>query len=449
MSTTAMAANMVKEKMTNIRWQIMFLVFVIMVLNYLDRVNISVAAPFIQKEFGFTPVQLGVIFSAFAWGNVIGQIPGGVCSAMFGAKRMYIIAIVCWSALLACTTLANTLTTFVILRVAFGIFEGMCWPVASTVGATWFPKTERSRAMSLQSSGMVVGLAIAPPFVTYFMLAYGWRIAFLVSAGLSLLWLIFWAWKMNDKPHQHSQVNKVELDFITECDTAQKDVTFEDKPLTFMQGMKIVLKKPSLYALVLSNSALNWTLYTYISWLPLYLQHERGFTIAKSGLIGMLPFIFSMATIPLGGYIADYIHRSTGSVRKSKNITISTSLLLGGIALIPAAMTEDPMTSVILLSIGYSLVMLILGPQWAIPPDIGGKKAAGYAGGIAQVLSHVTGIIAPIFMGYVVQATGHYTAGLVASGAAAIIGAACFPLLYRGEKDYITQEELDKVIAEG
>lgn len=421
-----------KEKMTNVRWKIMFLAFLILALNYLDRVNISVAAPLIKDEFNFSPVELGVIFSAFTWGNVIGQLPGGALSSIWGAKRMYIIAIVCWSVLLASTTLATSVISFVVFRVSFGIFEGMCWPVASTVGATWFPKSERSRAMSLQSSGMVIGLAIAPPMVTYFMMAHGWRGAFLISAGLSILWLIAWMYIMNDNPAKHKAVNAAELDHITEGGTIATD----EKPLGFMEALRIVFKKRSLYACVLSNGALVWTLYTYTSWLPMYLQHERGFTIAKSGFVAMMPFIFSMITIPLGGVVADWINRKTGNIRLSKNITIIGGLFAGGIMMIPAALSPNPMMGVFLLSIGYSLIMFILGPQWAIPTEVGGKRAAGYACAIVQILSHIPGIIAPIFMGYIVQVTGHYTAGVIAAGLVAIVGGLAFPILYRGEKDF-------------
>lgn len=435
MSTVPITVNTSQVKMTNVRWRIMTLVFIILSLNYLDRVNISIAAPLIQKEFGFSPVQLGVIFSAFTWGNVLGQLPGGALSAMFGAKRMYVIAIVFWSGFLAATTLATTVVTFVAFRVVFGVFEGMCWPVASTVGATWFPKSERSRAMSLQANGMVVGLAIAPPFVTYFMMMYGWRGAFFVSAALSLVWLAFWIYTMNDRPHKHSGVNAAELAHITEDPTATQD-TAADKPLAFMAALRVVMKKPSLYAACLSNGALVWTLYTYTSWLPLYLQHERGFTIAKTGFVAMLPFLFSMVTIPLGGIFADWLYKRTNNLKLSKNVPIMFGLFTGGVMMIPAALAEDPMTGLLLLSVGYSLIMSILGPQWAIPPDVGGKKAAGYACALVQIISHIPGIIAPIFMGYIVQVTGHYTAGVITAGLVGILGACLFPLLYRGEKDH-------------
>ncbi|MDU2063876.1 MAG: MFS transporter [Sporomusaceae bacterium] len=421
-------------KMTNIRWRIMFLVFIILTLNYLDRVNISIAAPLIQKEFNFSPVELGIIFSSFTWGNVLGQLPGGALSSVFGAKRMYIIAIIFWSAFLAMTTLATTVTAFVIYRVIFGFFEGMCWPVASTVGATWFPKSERSRAMSLQSNGMVVGLAVAPPFVTYFMMQHGWRGAFFISALLSLIWLAFWWFTMNDRPDKHPKVNAEELAHITEDDGAAEALA--EEPLSFMAALKIVMKKPSLYAACLSNGALVWTLYTYTSWLPMYLQHERGFTIAKTGFVAMLPFLFSMITIPCGGIAADWLYKKTGNLKLSKNIPIVSGLVAGGIMMIPAALAQDPMTGVVLLSLGYSLIMFILGPQWAIPPDVGGKKAAGYACALVQILSHIPGIIAPIFMGYIVQATGHYTAGVLTAGLVGIVGGLLFPFLYRGEKDH-------------
>ncbi len=438
MSTLPLSTSTVKS---NIRWQIMFLVFIILTLNYLDRVNISIAAPLIQKEFNFSPVELGIIFSSFTWGNVLGQLPGGALSSMFGAKRMYIIAIICWSAFLAGTTLATTVTAFIGFRVVFGFFEGMCWPVASTVGATWFPKSERSRAMSLQANGMVVGLAVAPPFVTYFMMEHGWRGAFLVSAALSIIWLIFWVFIMNDKPAKHPRVSAEELAHIAEGAGERQAAVEVEKPLGFMEALRIVIKKPSLYAACLSNGALVWTLYTYTSWLPLYLQHERGFTIAKTGFIAMLPFLFSMVTIPCGGIIADWIYQRTGNLRKSKNIPIMIGLFAGGLMMIPAALAQDPMTGVIMLSLGYALIMFILGPQWAIPPDVGGKKAAGYACALVQILSHIPGIIAPIFMGYIVQATGHYTAGVLTAGLVAMIGGLLFPFLYRGEKDHYKEPE--------
>jgi len=422
-------------KMTNVRWQIMFFIFLIQVLNYLDRVNISVAAPLIQKEFGFSPVELGVIFSSYTWGNLVGQIPGGALAQMFGARKLYVIAILFWSAVLAATTLAKTVTAFVSFRVAFGFFEGMVWPIAAVVAASWFPKSERSRAMSLQSNGMVVGLAIAPPFITMLMLRYGWRTAFFISALLGVVWTFFWLYIMREKPDQHPRVNSAELAHISENEPAARKEAAE-KPLSFMAAMKIVLKKPSLYAVCISNFSLVWTLFTYTNWLPLYLQHERGFTISSSSYVAMLPFLFSMITIPCGGIVADWLYKKTGNLKLSRKLTIVAGLLAGGILMVPAALASNQMTGVVTLALGYSLIMFILGPQWAVPTEVGGSKAAGHACGVVQVLSGIAGIVAPLFMGYVVQVTGHYTIGVIVAGAVAVIGAICFPILYRGEKDH-------------
>jgi len=221
-----------------------------------------------------------------------------------------------------------------------------------------------------------------------------------------------------------------------------KQNVIEEKNVSFWQALKIVIRKPSLYAVCLSNSALCWTLYTYTSWLPMYLQHERGFSIGKTGYVATLPFLLSMITIPLGGIASDWLYKKTGKLKLAKNIPVMFGLLAGGAMMIPGAFVTDPMTGVILLSIGYSLIMLILGPQWAIPADIGGRKAAAYACAIVQLVSGGAAIIAPMFMGYIVEVTGHYTAGVMTAGLVAIVGALVFPMLYHGEKDLYRETEI-------
>ncbi|MGD0024721.1 MAG: MFS transporter, partial [Xanthobacteraceae bacterium] len=200
------------------RWYILLLISVMYLITYLDRVNISTAAPLISKEFGFDKVTMGLIFSAFVWSYALFQVPGGWLSDRFGARRVLAAIVAYWSIMTAVTAAAFGATSFIIVRFLFGIGEAGAFPGATRAMQLWYPRRERGFVQGITHSASRLGAAIAPPLVVLIMTYLGWRSVFLICGAVGLIWALWWALSYRNLPEEHDLVNKAELERIRGLD---------------------------------------------------------------------------------------------------------------------------------------------------------------------------------------------------------------------------------------
>src|ERR1035441_3603568 len=175
-----------------VRWVLIFWMFVISAIAYLDRVNISIAGHFIQEEFHLSNVQLGWIFSAFVLGYALFQAPGGKLADRFGPRRILLLAAVWWAVFTSLTalvpaTLANALAVLLAVRFALGLGEAVVYPASNRLVASWIPSGERGIANGLIFAGVGAGAGVTPPLIAYILTHYGWRWSFWISAVIGLV----------------------------------------------------------------------------------------------------------------------------------------------------------------------------------------------------------------------------------------------------------------------
>src|SRR5450631_2813819 len=175
------------------RWYILVLISVMYLITYLDRVNISVAAPVISKEFGFDKITMGVIFSAFVWAYALFQVPGGWLGDRFGARTVLTIIVSYWSIMTAATAAAFGATSFIVLRFLFGVGEAGAFPGATRAMQLWYTRSERGFVQGITHSASRAGAAIAPPLVLLIMINLSWRWAFLICGLVGLVWSLWWS----------------------------------------------------------------------------------------------------------------------------------------------------------------------------------------------------------------------------------------------------------------
>src|SRR5262249_46399722 len=184
------------------RWYILVLISLMYLITYLDRVNISTAAPVISKEFGFDKVTMGVIFSAFAWAYAMFQVPGGWLSDRFGPRRILTIIVAYWSIMTAATAAAGNAVSFVIVRFLFGIGEAGAFPGATCAMQTWYPREERGFVQGITHSASRLGAAIAPPIVVLILTTLGWQAVFYICGAVGVVWAVLWYFAYRDLPEQ-------------------------------------------------------------------------------------------------------------------------------------------------------------------------------------------------------------------------------------------------------
>src|SRR5438105_3524599 len=200
------------------RWYILFLISLMYLITYLDRVNISTVAPVISKEFSFDKVTMGIIFSAFVWAYALFQVPGGWLNDRFGPRRVLTIIVAYWSVMTAATAAAGSAVSFVIVRFLFGIGEAGAFPGATCAMQRWYPRHERGFVQGITHSASRLGAAIAPPIVVLIMTALGWQWVFYICGAVGLVWSVWWYLAYRNLPEEHALVNKAELAHIRGVD---------------------------------------------------------------------------------------------------------------------------------------------------------------------------------------------------------------------------------------
>ncbi len=260
------------------RWYVLLLISVMYLITYLDRVNISTAAPEISKEFGFDKVTMGVIFSAFAWAYALFQVPGGWLSDRFGARGVLTGVVGFWSIMTAATAGAFSATSFIVIRFLFGVGEAGAFPGATRAMQLWYPRRERGLVQGVTHSASRLGAAIAPPIVVLIMSQLGWRPVFYICGAVGILWSLWWALTYRNLPEDHPLVNKAELQNIRGLDA---NGAIEKPPMekqTKVPWMTLI-SSPNMWAIMCAYFTYVYCLWIFLSWLPSYLIEARHFTL--------------------------------------------------------------------------------------------------------------------------------------------------------------------------
>ncbi|MGC1446206.1 MAG: MFS transporter [Xanthobacteraceae bacterium] len=403
------------------RWYILLLISVMYLITYLDRVNISTAAPEIIKEFGFDKVTMGVIFSAFLWSYALFQVPGGWLSDKFGARRVLAGVVTFWSLMTAATGLVAGATSFKIVRFLFGVGEAGAFPGATRAMQLWFPRSERGFVQGITHSASRAGAALAPPIVLAIMLNFGWRAAFFICGGIGLLWSIWWALSYRNLPEDHGMVNRTELEHIRGVDASGAI-----NPPQINKQMQVpwgrLLSSGNMWAVMCAYFTYVYCLWIFLSWLTTYLIEVRHFTLLKGGLLASLPLWAGVIGDTAGGLATDYLLRRTGSAKIARRTVAITGLLGCAVFITPAALTEDPMTAVACLTASMFFLECTIGPSWAVPMDTGGKYS-GTVSGMMNMAGNFGGAISPIVFGILAQ-NGNWAAPFIVAAALLVAGSA-------------------------
>ena len=411
------------------RWYILLLISVMYLITYLDRVNISTAAPLISKEFGFDKITMGVIFSAFVWSYALFQVPGGWLSDRFGARKMLGIIVTYWSVMTAATAVAFGATSFIILRFLFGIGEAGAFPGATRAMQLWYPPSERGFVQGITHSASRLGAAIAPPLVVLIMSYLGWRWVFVICGVVGLFWALWWSLSYRNLPEEHNLVNRAELERIRGLDE-----TGAIKPPPALKQVNVprgtLLRSPNMWAVMCAYFTYVYCLWIFLSWLPSYLVEFRHFTLLKVGFLASLPLWAGVVGDTVGGLATDWLLKRTGSAKVARRAVAITGLLGCAVFIVPAALTEDAYTAVYCLTVSMFFLECTIGPSWAVPMDTGGKYS-GTISGMMNMAGNIGGALSPIVFGVLVQYGSWQAPFIVAAGLLVVGSVLTNPLIFK------------------
>jgi MFS transporter, ACS family, glucarate transporter len=413
---------------TRVRWLVLAMLFAVTTINFADRATLSIAGADIRRVFGLSPVQMGYIFSAFAWSYVLAQLPGGWLLDRFGSKTTYVCGLTLWSLFTMFQGTVGFLTggaaaaALFALRLAVGAAEAPSFPGNGRITAAWFPASERGLASAIFNSAQYFATALFAPIMGWLVHAFGWQSVFYVMGGLGLALAIAWN-KVIYGPRAHPWVNQAEIDYI-QAGGALVDLDGKQTPATSaavdtFACIKELLGNRMLLGLYVFQYCINVLTYFFLTWFPVYLVSERHMTILKAGFVASLPAICGFAGGVLGGWASDRLIKRGWSLSAARKTPIVVGMLLA-MSMIACNYAQSDAVVVAFMSLAFfGKGVGALG--WAVVSDTSPREASGLSGALFNTFGNAAGITTPIVIGYILQATGSFAGALTFVGASAAI----------------------------
>lgn len=376
------------------RYSIIALAMVINLICYTDRSCISIAGPGMRAEFGFTPTQMGLVYSIFSLSYFMGQTPWGMLADRYGARGLVTLAILGWSVFTGMTALAWSFASLLVIRFVFGGLEAALSPSIAAAFNKWIPTYERSSAFGFFLGGGRLGAAITPFIAASALAAWGWRSVFLLFGGFGVAAAIVWFLWFRNRPDEHARVNDQELVLI------RASLGDSSRPRVHTNWGEL-LKSTRLWCLLAVAFGCTFLWQFYITWFPTYLMEERKMSLQESARYAGLPFLFGVFATWLGGLLTDALSRRF-DVRVARTLVGTTSLTTAGLLLSAGIWCDDPRMAAVLMASGALGVDLFLGAAWASALDIGGASGGAVAG-LMNAASNLAGFVSPTFNGWVVE----------------------------------------------
>ena len=391
--------------------RILLLLCLMYMILYIDRVNISTAAPFIKANLGLSNTQLGLAFSAFAYPYALFQLIGGYFGDKLGPRLTLCISgiIVCIST--AATGLVGGLLSLVIARVALGIGEGATFPTATRAMSTWTPERNWAFAQGITHSFARIGNAVTPPLIALLIQFVSWRGSFVVLAMASFAWLVVWTLTFRDVP-KSPPLSAEEL-----ADLPNRGRASAKAPVPWLKLFRRMLPVTAV------DFCYGWTLWLFVSWIPSFFYQNYHQDLQQTAFYSAAVFLGGVIGDTLGGVMSDRILARTGDRVAARRNMIVMGMLGGFVFLLPVMLVHDINIAALSLAAAFFFVELVVGPIWAVPMDIA-PKFSGSASGMMNFGFGTAGIISPVVFGYLVDRTGSWTLPFAGSVGLLLLGAA-------------------------
>ncbi len=385
----------------NVRWFLVFWLFLLSAVSFLDRVNISVAGSAIASEYKLSQIQLGWVFSAFLWGYAFFQTLGGWLADRMGPRRVLTAGVVWWGIFTALTaavspTMAGAVFLFVLVRFLLGAGEAIIFPASNQFISRWIPTEERGFANGLIFAGVGAGAGSAPALVTYIMVHYGWRWSFWLSALLGLLAGLIWFLASRDTPETHPSVSARELHHIQSGRPGgERD---RRSPVGKPVSWRTILRSQEVWLVTLSYFCFGYVAWIFFSWFYIYLAKVRGLDLKSSAIYSTLPPLAMVVCSLLGGILNDKLSKAYGK-RVGRCSIAAVALTLTAILLVIGSQASSARLAGLVLAGGAGALYLAQSSYWSVTADIAGASAGSTSGFMnmgAQLGGAVTAILTPV-----------------------------------------------------
>ncbi|HEY1483314.1 MAG TPA: MFS transporter [Candidatus Sulfotelmatobacter sp.] len=373
------------EKTTRVRWFLVFWLFVLSAVSYLDRVNISIAGGSIVDAYHLTDVQLGKVFSALVVGYALFQTVGGYLADRFGPRRVLTAGVVWWGIFTALTALVpanigGALFLFVLVRFFLGAGEAVIYPAANQFVARWIPVRERGIANGWIFAGVGAGAGLSPPLISYLMIHHGWRSSFWVCAIIGFVAGVVWFFAARDNPGEHPRVSAAELSAIqTGLTVTNNSPTLTKEPADALVPWKRVVRSREVWAVTISYFCYGYVAWIFFSWFYRYLAKVRGLDLKSSAFYSMLPFLAMLVCCLLGGTVNDRLTKWRGP-RLGRCGLAAFAMGVAGIFIAFGSQVQGVRLASVILAGGAGALYFSQSSFWSVTADIAGASAGSVSG---------------------------------------------------------------------
>ncbi len=377
---------------------------------FVNRVNISTAAPLMKADLQLNNTQLGLVFSAFAIPYALFQLVGGWIGDKFGPRLTLSACCVMVAASTVLTGAARGFLSLFALRLALGFGEGAAFPTATRAMSSWTPVGSWAFAQGITHSFARIGNAVTPPLMAALLLFVSWRSSFVVLGLATLLWFFLWAWYFRDDPREHPAITKAELATL---------------PTRAGAGRPAIPWLPlarRILPVTIVDFCYGWTLWLFLSWIPAFFFENYHLNLQSSAMFSAGVLFAGVVGDTAGGVASDRLLRSTGSLVVARRSVIVAGFLGAFIFLIPVVLIHDLTVAAVCLSLAFFFAELIVAPIWSIPMDIA-PDYAGSASGMMNFGFGVAGLVSPSSFGYLVDRTGSWVLPFIGSIVLLLLGA--------------------------
>jgi MFS transporter, ACS family, D-galactonate transporter len=399
-------------------------------VNFFDRVNLSVSQDALHASFGLSMVAFGFLSSAYSWTYALMQIPAGVLLDRFGVRRVGLVSTLLWSAASFGAAISSGLAGLFGARFLLGIGESPTFPANAKALGYWFPQAERSLATAITDSAAKFSTAIGVPFLGLLLLRFGWRWSFAVTGLISFLYFVLFYWTYFN-PRDDKGLSDEEFQFMARGGVQQAGTPSAGSSALRGATIGYLLRQPKVYGLGLGWGAYNYSFYLLLTWLPTYLSFSHHVDLMHSVMYTSVPWLFATLTdLVVGGWLVDALIRRGFDASRVRQ----TVLVVGtgfGLGILGAAHAHSPLAALFWISISLGGLAAAAPVAWTVPSLIAPRESVGRLGGIVNFCGQLAAISAPIVTGYVASITHAFSSAFVAATGILLVGIGGYIFLLR------------------
>jgi len=399
------------------RWRIALLLSFGVLVNFFDRINLSVSRDALHESFGLSLVAFGYLSSAFSWTYALMQMPAGVLLDRFGVRRVGRISSLLWSVASFAAALAPGLSWFFGARLLLGVSESPTFPANAKALGYWFTRQERGLATAITDAAAKFSTAVGVPFIGLLLLHFGWRWSFAATGFISFFYFVLF-YTIYRNPREDRGLSPQERQFILDGGAQLED------PVKARSGASLgyLLTKRKVYGLALGWGAYNYTFFLLLTWLPSYLSVSLHMDLVHSIFYTSVPWLFATFTdLLVGGWLVDALLQRGWDANRVRQ-TVMIGGMVFGLGIFGAASAHHPATALIWISIALGGLAAAAPVAWTVPSLIAPRESVGTLGGAVNFSGQISAISAPIITGYIVSGTHSFGAAFVTATVILLLG---------------------------